>query len=383
MHRSLQVLQFYTSHSIEDISRLHERIRSSLASTESLTDTMNRITGQPPLIPYEADAVTATEWDAFLGGEHHPVLADFYGALVARPLLDEDGPLSDEETTPISVLSRSQRNPETKRRIKEKDIQHASAKRPLPWRWIALLMLCFLLGSGGTYAYSTYFAHPTQTTPKASLEKPVLIEKTKEKETPVEETKTEVSDILYVKTRSSNVYREESMSTLLYEADFGDGYRIIDKKDNITEIELSDKVTGFIKSSDTTNKLEGEALTDDVLLKWVNDQLDTSFVTGTLIDLIGKTSTELNSLYGPADRTFNDEIHDYQFYGDHFFILKDDRVIAIDWTNTNITNAQLASLAPLQLETDSTGLITSNSYRLQRFAKDGTVSRIRLAEQSF
>jgi len=173
------------------------------------------------------------------------------------------------------------------------------------------------------------------------------------------------------------------MTTLLYEADFGDGYRIVEKKDGIAEVELSDDLTGFIKTADTTKRLEGEPLADETLLTWVNDQLDTSFVTGTLIDLIGKTSAELNSLYGPADRTFEDELHDYVFYGDHFFVLKDDRVIAIDWTNTDITNAQLASLAPLQLETETTGLITSNSYRLQRFEKEGTVSRIRLAEQSF
>ncbi|MCY1689888.1 hypothetical protein OVA29_02905 [Exiguobacterium sp. SL14] len=68
MHRSLQALQFYTSYSKEDIARLHERIRSSLDSTESLTDTMIRITGQPPLIPYTEDTVTVDEWNAFLAG---------------------------------------------------------------------------------------------------------------------------------------------------------------------------------------------------------------------------------------------------------------------------------------------------------------------------
>lgn len=112
-------------------------------------------------------------------------------------------------------------------------------------------------------------------------------------------------------------------------------------------------------------------------------------MTGTLIDLIGKSGEELNSLYGPPDRTYPvdgrypDNIHQYWFYGNHFFILKDDKVAAIDWMETSITNEHLASLAPLQLETDTTGLVTSNSYRIQRFAKDGTVSRIRLAEQSF
>ncbi len=357
MHRSLQALQFYTSHSAEDISRLHERIRSSLASTESLTDTMIRITGQPPLIPYEADTV------------------------VARPLLDEDGPLPDEEEEILPTLSRSHREPESKRRKKEKAIPHAGAKKTVPWGWIALLILCFLLGAGGTYVYSTYFAHSADTTPKASVEKPVTVEKSKEQKP--KETASPVDDVLYVKTRSSNIYQDESMTALLYEADFGDGYRIVEKKDGIAEVELSDDLTGFIKTADTTKRLEGEPLADETLLTWVNDQLDTSFVTGTLIDLIGKTSAELNSLYGPADRTFEDELHDYVFYGDHFFVLKDDRVIAIDWTNTDITNAQLASLAPLQLETETTGLITSNSYRLQRFEKEGTVSRIRLAEQSF
>ncbi|WP_214729681.1 hypothetical protein [Exiguobacterium sp. s168] len=383
MHRSLQALQFYTSHSKEDIARLHERIRSSLASTESLTDTMIRITGQPPLIPYDEDTVTVDEWNAFLAVKHHATLADFYGTLVARPILDEDGPLPDEAEEPLQTLSRSKREPEPKRRKKEKEIKHAGAKRPLPWGWIALLILCFLLGAGGTYVYSTYFASSADTTPKATVEKPVTVEKTKEKKPTAPEETAAVDDVLYVKTRSSNIYREESMTTLLYEADFGDGYRIVKKNDGVTEIELSDDLTGYIKTSDTTKRLEGESLADETLLTWVNDQLDTSFVTGTLIDLIGKSSEELNSLYGPADRTFNDELHDYLFYGNHFFVLKDNKVIAIDWTETTITNEQLASLAPLQLETESTGLVTSNSYRLQRFAKDGTISRIRLAEQSF
>lgn len=384
MHRSLQALQFYTSHSKEDIVRLHERIRSSLASTESLTDTMIRITGQPPLIPYDEDTVTVDEWNAFLAGKHHATLADFYGTLVARPLLDEDGPLPGNEDEPLPSLSRSQREPEPKRRKKEREIQHAGAKRALPWGWIVLLILCFLLGAAGTYVYSTYFAGSADTTPKATVEKPVTVEKTKEqKPKATEETAAVDDDVLYVKTRSSNIYQEEAMTTLLYEADFGDGYRIVKKKDDVTEIELSDDVTGFIKTTDTTTQLEGEPLADETLLSWANDNLDTSFVTGTLIDLIGKSGEELNSLYGPADRTFNDKLHQYLFYGNHFYILKDNKVIAIDWTETNITNEQLASLAPLQLESDTSGLVTSNSYRLQRFAKDGTISRIRLAEQSF
>lgn len=389
MHRSLQALQFYTSHSKEDIVRLHERIRSSLASTESLTDTMIRITGQPPLIPYDEDTVTVDEWNAFLAGKHHETLADFYGTLVARPILDEDGPLPNEDEEPLPTLSRSQREPEPKRRNKEKEIKHAGAKRSLPWGWIVLLILCFLLGASGTYVYSTYFAGSADTKPKATVEKPVTIEKTKEKKPKATEETATVDDVLYVKTRSSNIYREEAMTTLLYEADFGDGYRIVKKKDGVTEIELSDDLTGFIKTSDTTKRLEGEPLADEPLLTWANDNLDTSFVTGTLIDLIGKTGEELNSLYGPPDRTYPvdgrypDNIHQYWFYGNHFFILKDNKVAAIDWMETSITNEQLASLAPLQLETDTTGLVTSNSYRLQRFAKDGTISRIRLAEQSY
>lgn len=383
MHRSLQALQFYTSHSKEDIARLHERIHSSLASTESLTDTMIRITGQPPLIPYDEDTVTVDEWNAFLAGKHHEALADFYGTLVARPILDEDGPLPDKKEEPLPTLSRSHREPEPKRRKKVKEIKHAGEKRPLPWGWIALLILCFLLGASGTYVYSTYFAGSADTTPKATIEKPVTVEKAKEKKPKAPEETAAIDDVLYVKTRSSNIYREETMTTLLYEADFGDGYRIVKKTDGVTEIELSDDLTGFIKTSDTTKRLEGEPLADETLLTWANDNLDTSFVTGTLIDLIGKSGEELNSLYGPADRTFNDELHDYLFYGKHFFVLKDNKVIAIDWTETTITNEQLASLAPLQLETESTGLVTSNSYRLQRFAKDGTISRIRLAEQSF
>ena len=71
------------------------------------------------------------------------------------------------------------------------------------------------------------------------------------------------------------------------------------------------------------------------------------------------------------------------FYGNHFFTLQNDRVIAIDWSEADVTNDKLATLAPLQLESDTSAVVTSNSYRLQRFAKNGTdFSRVRLAEQN-
>ena len=153
MHRSLQALQYYTSHSEDEIIRLHERIRSSLASTESLTDTMIRLTGDAPRVPFKQDTVTVDEWQNFLAGKHHESLADFYGTLVARSILDEDGPLEDDEPETPATLSRSQRD-DSPRRQKTKQIAPPRPKRKLPWGWIALLILCFLLGSAGTYVYS-------------------------------------------------------------------------------------------------------------------------------------------------------------------------------------------------------------------------------------
>ena len=87
--------------------------------------------------------------------------------------------------------------------------------------------------------------------------------------------------------------------------------------------------------------------------------------------LSANLAEDLNSAYGPPERTFSDEVNTYLFYGNHFFTLQNDKVIAIDWSETAITNAELATLAPLQLETETTGLVTSNSYRLQRFEQTG------------
>ncbi|WP_214810509.1 hypothetical protein [Exiguobacterium sp. s127] len=383
MHRSLQALQYYTSHSEDDIIRLHERIRSSLASTESLTDTMIRLTGDAPLIPFKQDTVTVDEWQNFLAGKHHESLADFYGMLVARPILTEDGPLEDDEPEAPATLSRSQRD-DTPRRQKTKSIAPARPKRKLPWGWIALLILCFLLGAGGTYVYSNYLASPKSSAPDATVEQPVAVEESTadEKTDDKPEAKPE-ANVLYVNTRNSNIYRDEALTDVLYEADFGDGYRILEASDSISKVELTDEWTGYIKNTDTTKELSGDAIADETLLTWVNDNLDTSFVTETLIDLIGKSSAELNSLYAAPDRTFSDDVNDYLFYGNHFFTLQDDRVIAIDWSEADVSNDKLATLAPLQLESETTGLVMSNSYRLQRFAKDGTdLSRVRLAEQN-
>ncbi|WP_215193257.1 hypothetical protein [Exiguobacterium sp. s95] len=383
MHRSLQALQYYTSHSEDDIIRLHERIRSSLASTESLTDTMIRLTGDAPLIPFKQDTVTVDEWQNFLAGKHHESLADFYGMLVARPILNEDGPLEDDEPEAPATLSRSQRD-DTPRRQKTKPIAPPRPKRKLPWGWIALLILCFLLGAAGTYIYSNYLASPKSSAPDATVEQPVAVEEstTDEKTDDKPEAKPE-ANVLYVNTRNSNIYRDEALTDVLYEADFGDGYRILEASDSISKVELTDEWTGYIKNTDTTKELSGDAIADETLLTWVNDNLDTSFVTETLIDLIGKSSAELNSLYAAPDRTFSDDVNDYLFYGNHFFTLQDDRVIAIDWSEADVTNDKLATLAPLQLESETTGLVMSNSYRLQRFAKDGTdLSRVRLAEQN-
>lgn len=384
MHRSLQALQYYTSHSEDEIIRLHERIRSSLASTESLTDTMIRLTGDAPRVPFKQDTVTVDEWQNFLAGKHHESLADFYGTLVARSILDEDGPLEDDEPETPATLSRSQRE-ESPRRQKTKQIAPPRPKRKLPWGWIALLILCFLLGATGTYVYSNYLASPKSSAPDATVEQPVAVEEstTDDKKADEKPKDKPEANILYVKIRNSNIYRDEALTDVLYEADFGDGYRILEASDSISKVELTDELTGYIKNADTTKKLSGDAIADETLLTWVNDNLDTSFVTDTLIDLIGKSSEELNSLYAAPDRTFSDDVNDYLFYGNHFFTLQNDRVIAIDWSEADVTNDKLATLAPLQLESETTGLVMSNSYRLQRFAKNGTdISRVRLAEQN-
>ena len=383
MHRSLQALQYYTSHSEEDIHRLHERIRSSLLSSESLTDTMIRLTGHPPTVPFKKDQVSAEEWSTYLAGKHNDNLADFYAMLVARPILEEDGPLPAEtDSTQTTILSRTSREPETLQRVKVKSRTDIKQKRKIPWGWLGLLVLCFLLGAGGTYVYSNYIDRPAAPEPKSTVEQPVAVEKEAEQDKTTEKKTESENSVLYVKTRNSNVYSDSALTDTLYEADFGDGYRILETTNNISKIELNDELTGYIKNADTTKSLKEDPIADESLLAWVNDNLDTSFVIGTLIDLIGQSTEELKTAYGEPERTFADKVNTYLFYGNHFFTLQNNKVIAIDWSEATTTNAELATLAPLQLETETTGLVTSNSYRLQRFEKPGTsFSRVRLAEQ--
>lgn len=384
MHRSLQALQYYTSHSVTDIKRLHERIRSNINSSGSLTDTFIRLTGSPPTVPFKKDQVSVEDWNLYLSGKHNDTLADFYATLVARPILEEDGPLPTESEIHIEpLLSRTYRETESLQQRNVKSRVGANHKRKIPWGWLGLLVLCFLLGAGGTYAYSNYIDRPAIPDPKTTVNKttsPEKGQKENEKEN-VSKEKTE-PDVLYVTARNSNVFSDSSLTDVLYEADFGDGYKILESNDDISKIELTDELTGYIKNVDTTKSLKGASVTDEPLLTWIDDHLDTSFVKETLTDLMGQTADELKTTYGEPERTFADKVNTYLFYGNHFFTLQNNKVIAIDWSEATVTNAELATLAPLQLKTETTGLITSNSYRLQRFEKPGTTfSRVRLAEQ--
>ena len=374
MHRSLKALQFYTSHSEEQISRLHERIRSSLSTTESLTETMIRLTGSPPIVSFKQDHVTTDDWTAFLAGTHHESLADFYGMLVARPILEETGTEEEEE---LPVLAYSRRADASKRR-NHSETRSPASRLVIPWRWLALLMSCFLLGAGATYLYFHYIAPDTSLKTEATLETPDALE---QKDTSGTED-AEESGVLYIKPRSSTIYKDRALTTPLYETDFGDGYLILQAKKDVTRIAVTEELAGYVSTKETIQRLKTDPVADEALLAWIKDTLNVSF-TDDVTTLFGVKEAELLRLYGAPARTASDPVNTYLFYETHYFTVRQGQVVAIDWLSTDVSNDALRKLAPLQYESASSGLVTSNSYRIQRFETSTGRSQIRLAEQLF
>ncbi len=373
MHRSLKALQFYTSHSEEQISRLHERIRSSLATTESLTETMIRLTGSPPLVSFKQDHVTTEDWAAFIAGMHHESLADFYGMLVARSILEETG---TEEKDDLPPLAYSKRSSALKRRNRSETSSPAS-RLVIPWRWLALLVSCFLLGAGATYLYFHYISPKTSLKTEATLETPARLD---QKETATDDP--EESGMLYIKSRSSTVYKDRALTTPLYETDFGDAYLILESKKDVTRIAATEEIDGYVSTKETIQRLKTDPIADEALLAWITDTLDVSF-TNDVTTLFRLKEAELVRLYGAPDRTASDPVNTYLFYGTHYFTIRQGQVVAIDWLSTDVSNETLRKLAPLQYESASSGLVTSNSYRIQRFETSTGRSQVRLAEQRF
>ncbi len=143
--------------------------------------------------------------------------------------------------------------------------------------------------------WSGYTVVVSSNLPVASTTAVAVEESTTDKKQTTRQKLNRTQTSLYVNTRNSNIYTDEALTDVLYEADFGDGYRILEASDSISKVELTDELTGYIKKLIRQKSCQVIAIADETLLTWVNDNLDTSFVTETLIDLIGKSREELNS----------------------------------------------------------------------------------------
>lgn len=351
MHRSLHSLQYYTSHTELEVKRLHERIEKSLLSNGSLAKTFYQLTGQKAPHPFRQDDVSRSDWHAFLEGRQHDSLSDFYSLLVSHKLIEEGA-------TDIGTLSALSDEPSTPVSSREKH------SLQLPWRWIGLTVSCFLIGLLLAYVYLKF--NPSNPTAESTLEDPVHVTE-----------ESEMLPLLFIVKRQAMIYEDKQLTRPMYKADFGESFPLKTRKKDIAYLQLPNQTIGYVDAQNTVDALKGNPVADEAVLSWIDQHLDRSLST----DVVGMSKQNLIQEVGPPNRTTKDTLYSYLSYDHHYFTLRKDEVIAIDWTNVDVTATDLASLQPLQLDNENGLLRLSNSYQLHLMKEHGDIVQVRLSNR--
>jgi len=344
--------------------RLQERIRHLVEAHYSLGQIAVHLTGQHPTGAWRTRLISPRDWTAWTeAGLPDPEIEQFYSFVSRYPIMAETGQRSRQE----------RKKPKTK--AKHTPLPEAKQRRFHP-KYL-LLPLFFLFGVFGTYLFDRYDGAEkiqtiaTSTSEQTATEKPAAPEETKE--TPAAEPET--TPVIYITATSTQLFSDAQQTTALYEADFGDRYTLVKEDGDVLELTLPNGQAGFVAKSATTDTLEAEAVTDSAILDFVSERLDTAWTDVPFESWFGKSKAELTESLGAPGKELQDSLHTYLFYGDHFFILEDDKTIAIDWTNVSLPADAYQSL-DMQLDLPEGKYTSSDKYAMQVIGTD----RVRIAE---
>ncbi|WP_114571723.1 hypothetical protein [Exiguobacterium flavidum] len=346
--------------------RLQERIRHLVEAHYSLGQIAVHLTGQQPTGAWRTRLISRRDWAAWTeDGLPDPEIEQFYSFVSRYPIVAETGQRSRQERK------------KTKAKTKRKHVPLPEAKQRRFHPKYLLLPLFFLLGVFGTYLFDRYDGVEklqtiaTSTPEQSETEKPAVTEESEE--APAAEPET--TPVIYITATNAQIFSDAEQTTALYEADFGDRYTLVKEEGDVLELTLPNGQAGFIAKSATTDTLEAKATTDSAILDFVSERLDTSWTDVPVESWFGKSKAELAESLGAPGKELKDSLHTYLFYGNHFFILKDDKVIAIDWTNVSLPEESYRSLE-LQLDLPQGKYTSSDKYAMQVIGSN----RVRIAE---
>lgn len=173
----------------------------------------------------------------------------------------------------------------------------------------------------------------------------------------------------------ANVYRDASRSSVIYKADLGDVYEVLDAKDGMVHLKLNDSIEGYLPESDV--RLEAPKGTSDKAVLAALSQAVSNQPIDKPEQYLGKPIAEFEAKYGAVGNTQQDAVNTYYFSNAGYLLVVSDGIIeAIDWTNTSTSG--LSALGEPIVDTSYGTWYEGESLQLKVFPDNGKM-RLRLA----
>ncbi|TCI58793.1 hypothetical protein [Exiguobacterium sp. SH3S1] len=394
MHVSERLLQLYADVDASTRTKLQTLIKQNLGDGKSLTVSFEELTGatKASLPTDEKSAADFTAW--IKDGKKDATFLPYYVSLLEK----HDRVLNKEATVPQPIKvdktvvnetiadAASEKTPQSAaqtqkpRYVPETSVPSRAerAKRIEPARprkkkgkWLGgLLLVAVLLGGGYIgYPYVAALFEPSETT---EVEAPAP-----EPEPVVEQPET---NYVWLATKNVNLVSEPNGTTVTYIGDIGDRYEIVNEQDDHVEVDL-DGTTAWVALDAVTTDWPSRDLTDSTLLDWAETNLDNAWLGETLPDFFAMNEAALTETIGAPYGRETDALNAYAFYNGGFFVIQDDQVHAIDWTNTQLAREAFDPLGEPVIETNDALVYESETYSLRLFIGTNGQTRVRLTEK--
>ncbi|WP_233004661.1 hypothetical protein [Exiguobacterium aurantiacum] len=410
MHVSERLLQLYADTNAATRTKLQDVIKQNLGDGKSLTVSFEELTGttEPSLPTEEKSASDFAGW--IKDGKKDATFLPYYVSLLEM----QEDVLNKEATVPQSapvdkttvnetfvvektVITAPELAVVEAPKVEEKTSvpkQRYMPEAPVPSRaerakyqrtiepakprrksgkWIGVLFFLILLIGGG------YFGYPYVLDLLEPKQEAKIVEETPkpDPEPVVQEAET---NYIWLASKNVNLVSEPNGTTVTYIGDIGDRYEIVKEQDDHVEVNL-DGTTAWAPLDAVTTDWPQRDLTDSALLDWVNTNLNNDWLGESIPDFFAMNEAALTETIGAPYGRETDALNAYAFYSGGFFVIQQDKVHAIDWTNTQTTREAFSSLGEPVLETDDAVVYESETYSLRLFEGTNGQTRVRLTEK--
>lgn len=185
----------------------------------------------------------------------------------------------------------------------------------------------------------------------------------------------EYAQAAWVTRPFANVYSDASRSSVIYKADLGDVYEVLDAKDGMVHLKLNDSIEGYLPESEV--RLEAPKGTSDKAVLAALSQAVANQPIDKPEQYLGKPIAEFEKKYGAVGNTQKDAVNTYYFSNAGYLLVVSDGIIeAIDWTNAS--TGGLSTLGEPVVDTSYGTWYEGESLQLKVFPDNGKM-RLRLA----